>query len=332
VVLTNPSSRWLANELVDTRESAAIPEFDVVRAVEALAFSDHAPFWSAGRDAILLIESPDIQEHAPHYHRFTDTIENSYSRGGSQVKKTAELVVELVEGWTAAGPPALDLSPDALFLRTARRTDAPIVEVGEGVEVRVGITNHGGIRNDPWSVEVAIEIDGRLVESLGSVSGTTPFPPGAHETLSFFWVPSEDQAGAPRVRARLNAPGGTGLGEITRTAAVEGERGAIHRAYAYPNPTRLPGSAAIHYELARGGPVRLTLLDVRGQEIARFDQSFDPVFPDPGVDVGGADVPLRDLLAGRDLAPGLYLIRIELFNDTSTGSVEVEVVRLAVIR
>ena len=66
--------------------------------------------------------------------------------------------------------------------------------------------------------------------------------------------------------------------------------------------------------------VRLSVIDVQGRTVSELDISFDPVFPDEGVDVGQAEIPLADILRGADLAPGLFITRVELFNVASGGS------------
>ena len=85
----------------------------------------------------------------------------------------------------------------------------------------------------------------------------------------------------------------------------------IFRAYVYPNPTRDPNSAVLHYELSQGGPVRKTLVDITGAVLGKHSLAYDAVFPGDGVGVGQADIPLRDMFPVGDLAPGLYMIQIK---------------------
>jgi hypothetical protein len=179
-----------------------------------------------------------------------------------------------------------------------------------------------------------VEIDGRIVETFDPVPGTVPFPAGAHEFVEFDWVPTNRLSGSPRLVARIEADGNdpAAPGEVKRFVAVQGDVSEILRAFVYPNPTRLPDRAVLHYELSRQGAVRLTLLDLSGRELGMRDLRYDPVFPGPGVGVGAADLPLRDLFPTGDLAPGMYLLRIELFDETATRSVAVEVTRWALLR
>ena len=119
--------------------------------------------------------------------------------------------------------------------------------------------------------------------------------------------------------------------EAARSVAVEGSPAEIGRVFVYPNPTRDPQSAGVSYQLSLGGPIRLSVVDISGRVLGTRDISYDPVHPDAGVDVGLSTVPLRDILDGSTLAPGLYLVRVELFQN-QTESADVVLAKFAVLR
>jgi hypothetical protein len=82
-----------------------------------------------------------------------------------------------------------------------------------------------------------------------------------------------------------------------------------------PNPT--PDGVQVHYAVARGGPVRLELLDVAGRIVVTLaDRVHDPGRYVAAWDGRGA--------RGR-LAPGLYFIRF-------VAPDEVAVSKLAIVR
>ena len=336
VVLTNITSRWLADEILTVQAAMGVPEseFMMSRDVAALTYSDHAPFWRRGRDAVLLIENPAIEQHAPHYHRHLDTVANTYSRGGSQVVHTAEMVLALVASWSRGeGTSDLRTGAEDIFFRRGSRVDLDRTEVGRSVTVAAGVVNLGATRTEPWRVRAWVEIEGRTVETFAAQDGPVPLPAGGHARLYFDWIPTEAEAGEPVVRVAVEAPGDGPGGETAgRALAVEGQDAGIRRAYVYPNPTRSGARPTLHYELTRGGPMRLELLDLTGRQLEERVLPFDPVAPAPGVGVGAADLDLGALFRIGDLAPGLYLIRLELFNENGVGARESRVTRWALVR
>ncbi|NNF06690.1 MAG: M20/M25/M40 family metallo-hydrolase [Candidatus Eisenbacteria bacterium] len=331
VVVTNIPSRWLANQLIEVYEELGLPNFMMTRAVEALTFSDHGPFWEVGKSAVLIIENPSIQRHAPHYHKQTDTIANTFLRGGSQAQRAGEVVLELVRRWSQSGTTSgLHVTGESILIQKGNRVDAVEFETGDEAVVRVGVTNRGPTRTEPWSVEVDIKVDGVTAETLGMRQGRTPLPAGAAEFLEFPWTVSAAARGGPSIEVKVRAANNDGELETQRVVAVGNPGAELLRAYVYPNPTRFAEGARLHYELTEPGAVRLILMDISGRELGVKDIPFDRVFPDPGTAVGAADLPLADLFSVQDLAPGLYLIRIEQFQDS--GSVGIAFARWALLK
>ena len=66
------------------------PDFQFVRSVNNLAYSDHSPFWDNGYPAILLIENVAIVQHNPNYHKITDTVDY-LPRGGAMIARAANI-------------------------------------------------------------------------------------------------------------------------------------------------------------------------------------------------------------------------------------------------
>jgi hypothetical protein len=341
VAVVNVGSRWLAESIFQVYDAGAVPNLNFARLFIGLANSDHAPFWEQGYDGLMLSEAGAIPPHNPHYHRVTDTVENIYintagpgREPGSMAKKAGELLLGLVETWANTGASRLEVTDQDVLFTYGRVAEAAKVVAGDSVRVVVGVTNRGGTRREPWKVSVNLENADGFVRSLGSMTGAALLPAGAHQKLNFVWIPTEDEAGAVTARVVVEAAGDTGgKHEAVRTVAVEGSASSLIRAYAYPNPTRLPADAVLHYELSRQGAVRLKLLDLRGEILDATDLRYDPVVPGPNVDVGEAEVRLGSAFHGIDrLAPGLYLIRVELFTEDAGASAAVEVVKLAILR
>jgi hypothetical protein len=333
IVLTNLGSRWLANEVVDVEQAGAAPGLDLTRIVRGLTFSDHAPFWELGQDAILLIEAIDIQNHAAgHYHRATDTVDPTYSRGGSQAAKAAELLVGLLQAWSDAGPDTLLVTGEDILVAQGIAIDVPGADVGDSLEVRVGITNGGGTRNEPFTVELEVrDLDRRLLRTLGSQEVSAALPAGGRARLTFPWIPNGSERGAVRLEPVV-LRNGTELARTYRILAVEGQPAEAARVFVYPNPTRHAESARISYTLSEPGAVRFSVLDLRGRTLGTTDLSYDPVLPGPGTTAGVAELPLRQVLGTLNPAPGLYLVRVELFPGGSSEATHVAVSKFAIVR
>ena len=332
VALTNVPSRWLADAFVDAAD--AVDDLVAVRTVQGLTFSDHGPFWAVGRDAILLIEDPDVISHNPHYHRDSDTFANTYSRGGEQVARVAQALVSLVTTWEADGAPsALTVTSEDIRVTRGIAVDAAEVGVGDSTEIAVGVTNRGGLAEAGWTLDVEIRIDGRTVRSFPTQVGPA-LPAGGRANFRLPWIPTESERAAVTVAATVTAPAGdvSTSPAAERYVSVSSDTADILRAYVYPNPTTDPRSAILHYELSREGPLRFRLMDVTGKIVDTATISYDPAFPDPDVDVGVAERPLGVLFDVDDLAPGIYLLRLEQLDPGNLEGAAVRVIKLAVVR
>jgi hypothetical protein len=338
VVVTNLPSRWLADQLSGIRAGSSrtgwADDLILTRLVKGLTFSDHGPFWEKGYDAVLVLESPQIERHAgTHYHSGADTVDFTYSRHGSQAAKAAELVAGLLESWSWTAEdslPDLRITAEDVLVQDSLSVDLAAIPVGVPVQVAVGFTNRGGTLNGGWSLEVSIEdLDGHGMRGLGMEANEAPVPAGGRITVPFPWIPGRAERGAVRVAARLEAADRSVT--TRRLVAVAGSPAEVPRAFVYPNPTRDPASAVVRYELTEGGAVRLSVVSMTGRVLAERDEIFDPVFPGETVDPGLAEIGLGEILGDRSLAPGLYFLRVELFPGGGGGT-GVAVTRFAVLR
>jgi hypothetical protein len=323
----------LANRLLEVHQEGAAPGLALSRIVKGLTFSDHAPFWELGLDAILLIEAIDIQNHATgHYHRATDTVDFAYSRNGSQAAKAAELVVGMLEAWSDTGSDLPTVTGEDILVHKGIALDVSTANVGDSLEVSVGVANRGGTRHDPFTVELEVrDLDNRLLRRVASVDQTQLLPAGARARVEFPWIPTASERGAVRLEAVVTQ-GGEELSRGSRILAIEGDPAQAARVFVYPNPTRDPRSARISYTLTQPGAVRFSVIDLRGRTVGTTDLSYDPVLPDAGTTAGVAELPLNRVLGTTDLAPGLYFMRVELFPGGSSATTHVAISKFAVVR
>ena len=197
VVLTNIPSRWLGAQILAVHETGGYAAgMQVERVVRGLSNSDHGPFWEKGFDAVMLIETTDVEQHAPHYHRSFDTVDNTYSRGGSQAALTADLFVGMLGEWSRTGPDSLVVADEDILVQFGNAVDLASVDVDDEVTVVVGVTNRGGTRTEPLSVTLDIEtLDREFVRSLGTQVIDEVIPAGAHVKARFPWSPAARRGG-----------------------------------------------------------------------------------------------------------------------------------------
>lgn len=335
-VITNAASQWLADAILAVPEgrSGWASGLQLARSVKGLNNSDHARFWQAGYDGVLVFETEDIGEHAAaYYHRTTDVVANSYSRNGSMAAQTAELLVGLLESWSwtaADSTPNLLVTGEDIAVQQGTFVDVPTSPVGTEATVNTGFTNRGGTYAGAWSLTLDLQdMDGRRIRTLGTESRTETIPAGGRVKVKFPWLPENGERGAVRLAVTLTGNGRTVV--ANRIHAVEGAPLEVPHAYVYPNPTRNPASAVVRYDLTRAGSVRLSVLDLDGRRLAEHDEEYDPSATGPTVDPGMAEVPLSRVLGGISLSAGLYLLRVEAFRPEG-GAADVAIGRFLVLR
>jgi hypothetical protein len=336
VVVTNAASQWVADAIlaVPGGPSGWASDLQLARYVRGLNNSDHARFWQAGYDGVLVFETVEIGEHAvAYYHKTNDIVANSYSRNGSMAAQTAELLTGLLESWSwsaADSTPSLLVTGEDIHVQQGTFVDIPTSKVGTEVTVNTGFTNRGGTYTGSWSLTLDLQdMDGRRIRSLGTESQTGTLPAGGRVKVRFPWLPESGERGAVRLAVTLAGNGQTLA--ANRIHAVEGAPLEVPHAYVYPNPTRDPASAVVRYDLTRAGSVRLSVLDLDGRRLAEHDEEYDPSATGPTVDPGMAEVPLSRVLGGVSLSAGLYLLRVEAFRPEG-GAADVAIGRFLVLR
>jgi hypothetical protein len=144
-------------------------------------------------------------------------------------------------------------------------------------------------------------------------------------------VISEADGGAVRIDAEVGT--GAQLKTVTATVPVKTSLTRVARHSMAPNPVRNLSRAWLCYELSHEATIRLTLFDFHGAEIAKGEFLYKGGETQPGssIEVGLNRVPLSGLLNGMDLAPGIYLYRIEVFPEGNAAGESV-LGKFAVVR
>jgi hypothetical protein len=303
----------------------------VLRVDEALGYSDHASFWGNGYDAVLAIEHVRAGSRNPVYHTLADTVGNV---APSQLALVARLV---------AGSVARFADPDALFNLAVFEEDVAFdeddVQAGAAAPFSVDVHAFGPVEDADVTVRVwdGEPEDGDLLheEAVSRAVGG-----GDVIRVEFEWRPGSGDVGLHELNVVVTAPGSDEVtlsdNRVSVPVYVLAPSLSLAAHFVYPNPARSLDEAAFRYELTREArAVVLTVLDLTGQQIARYTKTRDASAGDEaneGVLAGWNTVPWESLEFAGSPASGVYVYRIEVFAPDGGGSVDVETGRFALLR
>jgi hypothetical protein len=329
VVMSNRSSYYLAEYLVETEARNPQDDFFFTAQIANLAYSDHAPFWDHGYPGILLIENISVVGHNPQYHRVSD-VPASLVRQGSMMAKGANTILNALRRLNeeAEGPPCFRLSEGSLLITVNRSPSPPAVaEPGDTVRIVAHAFNLGG--ELPAEEEQPIRLyrvtdAGRELLAEQVLDG--PIVNGGHSQLDFTYRPTAADAGAVIIEAETGSEACRYTAR--RSFPVRAEAVQLANHYVAPNPIRDLDRAVFAYELTREASVRISVFDLHGDPIG--DRSFVLGGDDSGTAAGLNRVPLADVLYEPHLATGIYLYRIEVY--AAGASVALDQGKFAVVR
>jgi len=345
-IITDESSEWLADFLLETAD-AFVPDLAVEKHVAFFGRSDHASFWSAGYDAVLLFE--DINLPYPGYHTTRDlwgTIFPSSGRPNSelQFQLAAQLGIGAIARF-AVHYSAPDFAVPAGEL-VVRPQAGIFLEEDRPVRLTARVHNYGasqlvylGVTTDSLTARLTF-YDGDPAQgapAIATVERRDFFPAGGIVEMSALWTPGQGQAGFHDVYAEVaGLDAGYAQLEPSSTNNVGSERIFIRSPgnqgpsvldhYVFPNP--VVGSRSdlgMYIELSRQVPrLSVEIFDVSGQRVGSFLATQQ--FLDDGNLAGENRLSGSSDFAwdGPDLEPGVYLYSIRCFDDDGSVADVVE--------
>lgn len=322
-IMTNRSSHYLADYV---RESEALdPQtgLEIALTIDNLVNSDHGPYWENGYAGFMMIENLRIVRHNPQYHQLTDRVD-TISRDGSQMARGANVILKTLRRLAAdaEGPPKLRISETDLVITVRGSIESRVPMPGDTIRVGGGVFNAGGLLSNGSNVDVRFyRIDDGVRRLLDQTTLPGPLGPGAHVRIPVNVLTTAADAGAVTIEMELDD--GTTVHTARRAIAVRSDVSQVGEHYMTPNPVRDLSRAHLNWTLTREGSVRITLFDLHGDELGReyFRYSDTTSEPVPGTTTGLQRIPLTELLAGEDPAPGVYLYRIEVFAESDPKGV-----------
>jgi hypothetical protein len=314
VVMTNRSSNFLAEYMIESEAADPQPDFTFTREIANIGYSDHAPFWDRGYPAILVIENVRIVNHNPQYHKVTDT-PATISRQGVMMAKGANVILKTLRRLAAGAsePPNLRLSDDDILVSVNRAGQPPAYAApGDTVRVQVGAFNLGGNFGplDEQTIRLyRVRDEGRELLHEEVVHG--PLLNGGHASIVYTFFPTAADAGAITLEAETGEGASRNVARRAIPVRVNGVRVVTH--YVAPNPVHDLTRATFNYELSHEATVHVTFFDMHGDPVG--DWTFPLGVkdePGSGVEPGLNRMPLSTFFYDDDVPPGIYLYRMEI--------------------
>ncbi|MGH2570010.1 MAG: M28 family metallopeptidase, partial [bacterium] len=335
-VVTNQTSEWFADWIVETSTEFLV-DLPVEKLVRIFGRSDHASFWNAGIDGVLLFE--DINLPYPEYHTYQDLWENTFPPSGrpnpeKQFERAAQLAVATLARF------ALHYEAPDLAIPTgeiaARPASGQLLEAGRDVVLQARVHNFG--TSDLVFESSTVEsLTARVQFFDGEPSGgalvaettrKTFFASGGVEVIEAIWETAAGQEGYHEIHAVVEGldPGYAQV-EVERgnnSASFEvflrgtpesGPRAVVQ--YAYPNPVRGDvSSMSFYYELTNPADVLIEVFDLEGTFVGRY-AALLPIIDDgnqPGANVVSGSLFRSPSGERLSLDSGVYLYVLQLSN------------------
>jgi len=343
-IVTNPGSVWLADWIIDTAESlyaGLFPDFEAYRIDQALAYSDHAPFWTHDYDAIIAIEHYNPRGRNTNYHTINDVVSTVYP---SQLAKTARMVTGAIA--RLADPDGqfnlAVFADDVVFYATTAggiRYHTDHFVIGEPAPVRVDFHAFGPDGN----VDVVLEVwDGPPDEGdlLSTASFAGAMGGGEVLTHEFEWDLDDGDFGDHLLSVRLVV---TGDEESSLTdnvvegvpLRIDAPRLFIADHFTWPNPASDISELKFAYRLSRvtRGSVEIKVFDLLGQDIGEITLSYSPGSENEGVMPGMNTVSWGSFGgAGAGLTSGVYVYQITVYDLHAVEPGDQVMGKLAIVR
>ncbi len=307
--VTNYTSEWLADLLIEAESALdnqhGLTWFDKILQ-PSFARSDHAPFWSHGQSAVLLIENIDIDAHNPNYHRTSDTFEQLAGvEGGDLMRRVTEVTVAALGQYAISTQPEpqFEVPPTGVLL--FRPDGRLLIEAvaGQAVRVHTRVINSGQGEDGPIDVHGTLHVGGSVVAegdtTLGDWGG------GVWREVILGWTPGTEPAGTQEVRVDLTLrKQGNPIATLSGTTSIDIVPLAIREAVVAPNPVRgsLAAARLVLVRLNGEADIHCQILDALGKQVGRFD----------GHVTQSQSVPLDQMVEPPDLPSGIYVLLVDV--------------------
>ncbi|MDI6808648.1 MAG: M28 family peptidase [Candidatus Eisenbacteria bacterium] len=342
-VITDFNSQWLADlaYVTDSVFSGSIG-LELDKVLLPTLNSDHYSFWSKGFDAVHFIENYVVTPHNPYYHTLDDTEDKLNFSMASKMTKLIVATIAQFSGTPPSATPDLSVSAGELVLMQGRGSQ-PTSKVVVGSEVTLLLTAHNLGDKIAASDSIKFSFYGGDPQRGGTLIADTTvsfsyLSRGGAVSGRVSWMPAESDAGARTIFGSVEL---MGMSETTVTnnmtssdVIVQGETLRFLQCYVYPNPSSVAASNTLFaYELSKPGTVEIEVFDLSGRDVGNFEKVYTGLYQENGARAGMNTVRLSEFQSlPANLASGLYIYKISVFEPSSTSPSSVRKGKFAIMK
>ncbi len=270
-VITNAASEWLADRMLSVQRRYNIGPLTMNKIINPeMVYSDHAPFWQKGWNAILSIDNSDFDspEFYPFMHTAEDTIDKlDFDMSSKMVQIAVGTLASLADPMGGMPHPDLAVTEDDIFLSPAKPGRGQPVQVTALIH-NLGKADAVGARAQVWLVERVSSTPRLVTEETFDVQASASAQISA--SLSF------SEWGDYEVLIKAN-PGyeifeTNGQNNVAaRSIRIGSDSLAMGKLMLYPNPMR-SDKIRISYTLSKDTSSRMEIYDSLGSLV--YKKSF----------------------------------------------------------
>jgi hypothetical protein len=302
-VISNAASEWIADRMLSVQRRYNIGPLTLNKIINPeMVYSDHAPFWQNGWNAVLSIDNSDFDspEFYPFMHTAEDTVDKlDFGMSSKMVQIAVGTLASLADPMGGMPHPDLVVTEDDIFLSPAKPGR------GQPVQMMARIHNLGKAdavqaRAQVWLVERVSSTPRLVMEETFNVQ--------AGESTQILASLSFPEWGEYEVLIKAN-PGceifeTNGQNNVAgKTISIGSDSLAMGALILYPNPMR-SDKIKISYTLSKDAPSRMEIYDSLGNLV--YKKSFSS--GEPGGKFGASNNLEWDgaNLSGERVSAGIY--------------------------
>jgi len=318
-VVTNLGSEWLAEAMLYVQKRYGISSIKLNKILNPdMVYSDHAPFWQNGYNAILGIDNSnfDSPEFYPYMHTEEDTIDKlNFNLMTGMCQIAVATLASLADPIDELPHPDLAIGEEDVVLST----DSP--SYGQNIQLKATIHNIGDV--DAKGVIVQVLADVPLERSLRLIAEKqidVTAKSQAYIDINFAISEWGDSKIIVKVNPDYRVFETDGRNNIAiKTIHISSNSPELGKLIIYPNPIKLKKGSKVNFEytLSKDSSVKLEIYTIIGDLIYERDFVSGSDGGKFGINKGIKWDGLSIL--GSPVAPGIYICRIAVSDESNKG-------------
>ncbi len=270
-VISNTASEWIADHMLSIQRKHDIGPLTLKKIINPeMVYSDHAPFWHNGWNAILGIDNSDFDspEFYPFMHTTEDTVDKlDFDMASRMVQIAVGTLASLADPVGGVPHPDLAVAEDEIFLSPAKPGRGQPVQVIAHIH-NLGVADAVGARAQVWLVDrvsstprlVTEEVFDLQAGTSTQISASLSFPEwGDYEVL----IKANPGCEIFETNGQNNVAG--------KSIRIGSDSLAMGALMLYPNPMR-SDRMKISYTLSKDASSRMEIYDSLGNLV--YKKSF----------------------------------------------------------